>query len=109
MFPDGGGIVGGEGEEFCNGRPIQKVAGPDHFHPKGHGKVRGRMFRTLLMISGGEEVEGFRVEPAVGSRFAQAGFSKEDRLASFGHGGTYGGELLESMNHERWTLGMRSG
>jgi hypothetical protein len=101
MFPDGGGIVGGERKKFLDLRPVEKVAGTNDFDSERDREVWSGMFRPLFMVLGREEVEGFRVKSALGGGFAEAGFTKENGLASGGNGGADGREFLESLNHER--------
>jgi hypothetical protein len=101
VFPDGSGVVGGERKKFFDLRPVEKVTRTNDFGSKRDRKVWSNIFCLLFMILGGDEVEGFCVESALGGGFAKAGFTKENRLASGGDGSADGGKFLESLNHER--------
>jgi hypothetical protein len=109
VFPDGSGVVGSERKKFFDLRPLEKVTRTNDFGTEQDRKVWSIIFCPLFMVLSGDEVEGFCVESALGSGFAKAGFAKKNRLASGGDCSADGGKFLESLNHERSTLGMRRG
>jgi len=61
------------------------------------------------MILSRKEVEGFRLKCAFVGGLADAGLTEKNRLAALGDCLADGGELFESLDHDRRTLEMRSG